>query len=92
MRADTVRDKYGNIIHVFGLMHDVSETRLMQAAKRSAEERLQAFMSNVDDAVYFLSLDGNINCYNPACFNFSGYTNERIFGGPQALAENHGCR
>lgn len=83
MRADTVRDKDGNIIHVFGLMHDVSETRLMQAAKRSAEERLQTFMSNVDDAVYFLSLDGNINCYNPACFNFSGYTNEEFSADPK---------
>jgi len=82
-RADTVMDKDGKIIYAFGLMHDVSKARSMEAAKRSAEERLNAFIANVDDAIYFISLDGHINCYNPACFRFSGYTHEEFSADPK---------
>lgn len=75
-RADALRNENGTIQYVFGLMHDVSETKRINEARLIAEEKLRAFISNVDDAIYYISLDGHMHCYNPACYRFSGYTSE----------------
>lgn len=82
MRADAVRDKDNKIRYIFGLMHDVAETRKAQAEKHLAEDRLNSFISNMDDAVYFISLDGRVTFFNPSFFRFSGYARDEFEADP----------
>lgn len=79
-RADSIKDEKGEIKYFFGLMHDVTESKKMKADMELAEKRLQSFVSGVDDAIYFIALNGKIICFNPACYRYSGYSEEGIQG------------
>lgn len=81
-RADSIKDEKNGIKYFFGLMHDVTESKKMKADMELAEKRLQSFVSSVDDAIYFIALDGKIICFNPACYRHSGYSEEEFRADP----------
>lgn len=75
---DSVRGADGLALNIFGLMHDLSAAKKIEAEKHLAEERLNSFLANIDDAVFFVSLEGHINFLNPSCFKFSGYGHDEF--------------
>ncbi len=56
----------------------ISECQFAEDAREKAETDLHSFLDNVDDVVYFQSLDGSIFGMNSACLSVSGHEREEF--------------
>jgi PAS domain S-box-containing protein/putative nucleotidyltransferase with HDIG domain len=56
----------------------ISECQFAEDAREKAETDLHSFLENVDDVVYFQSLDGSISGMNSACLTVSGHKREEF--------------
>lgn len=56
----------------------ISECQFAEDAREKAETDLHSFLENVDDVVYFQSLDGSIFGMNSACLTVSGHKREEF--------------
>jgi len=72
----------GKVTGVSALSVDITERKEAEDRIKRAEERLRTFLENVDDMVYFQSLDGKLSMLNNVSTQISGYSNEEFSANP----------
>lgn len=75
-----IRDAEGNLQGVTGLVLDISERRVLEAALQAERDRLHAILTNIGDAVLVTDPQGVIEYVNPAWERLNGYSTEESVG------------
>jgi PAS domain S-box-containing protein len=65
-RAEIVRDIYGNVTGLRGLLMDVTQRKMTESKLFQNTERLKAIFDNEPECVTVISLEGNFEDINPA--------------------------
>lgn len=73
----------GRVVRVYGAIQDVTARREAEEKLHDLEERLRAFLDNVDDMVYFQRLDSSHVMFNQANARITGYSLEEFARDPQ---------
>ena len=70
------RDQSGNIVGTFGISHDMTERKLLEAKN----EQLATLVESTDDAIVALDLKRKITVWNKGAERIYGYTHEEMIG------------
>lgn len=73
-----IRASSGEVLHLDGILQDVSDRARAEQALRASEERVRELLENASDVIYSLDLQGRITAINPA--------GERLLGVPAGEA------
>ena len=69
-RADSVKDENGNILYNFGLMHDVSDEKLVEEALKESREKYKSIFQGTPVGLFIMKLESDGAIYvkdaNPA--------------------------
>lgn len=87
-RSAPVRDPQGKIVAAAMVFHDVSGSRRAELAQLE----LAAIVTNSDDAIFSVSVDGMILTWNPAAERIFGYSADEIHGKSFAVLVADGRR
>jgi PAS domain S-box-containing protein len=75
-----LRDRYGQIIGVFGISTDVTETKRAEQALRDSEQRTRSIIDGALDAVVTMNGEGVITGWNPQAEATFGWTSAEAIG------------
>ena len=79
-RADTIRDPAGNVLFSFGLMHDVSDRKSMEARWRQSEARYRRIVETSQEGIWTIDSEANTTYVNPQMANLLGLRVEDMLG------------
>ena len=74
LNTRAVNDAEGRTLYYDGFVHDITERRRAEEARRESEERFRALVENSTDAVIVLDADGSLIFDNPSSERPLGYT------------------
>jgi len=74
-------DEHGQVTHLYGSLHDVTELRQAQLEVTRNAARLQALIDTTLDAVIGIDDQGHITAWNPAAVRMFGWTAEQVMRG-----------
>ncbi len=88
-----VLDDSGNVVRLFGIMHDITEHFLTQKQLHESRDLLSAVLDTVSDAIVAMDADTKIVMFNPAAEKFFQYHSSEIIGKPfkNLFAEDSSC-
>ncbi|TGN11953.1 PAS domain S-box protein [Leptospira ilyithenensis] len=95
-RGTFLKNDFGKITHMFGVMEDVNEKRLYEEELKSSEERFRTFYQLTNEPVLIIDpSDGKILDTNPALhtlFEFEkheilGYSLDKLFSRPSLIKD-----
>lgn len=66
--------------HLIGVVWDITDAKEAESARLTEKSRLAAIFEASQDALYAVSLDGNIETWNPAAQALFGYGTSEILG------------
>jgi PAS domain S-box-containing protein len=75
-----LRDRYGQIIGVFGISTDVTETKRAEQALRESEQRTRSIIDGALDAVVTMNAEGVITGWNPQAEATFGWSSAEVIG------------
>ncbi|MDM8541489.1 PAS domain S-box protein [Desulfococcaceae bacterium HSG9] len=73
-------DQEGNIVEAFGMIIDITESKLAEEALRESEEKCRLVTETSSAGIASLDIQGNFTFSNAAYAKMSGFTNEEIIG------------
>lgn len=77
-RADTIRDPAGNVLFSFGLMHDISDRKQMEARLRASAERLRTVIETVGEGITLSDESGHFDIFNSKMEEITGYSRHEV--------------
>ena len=77
-RAEFARDAEGRHVRLLGVVQDVTEQRLAQAAVSESEARFRAFTEAVPNQVWSATPDGRLDWANQRTFDYDGSDQQRL--------------
>ena len=77
-RAEFERDADGRQVRLLGVVQDVTEQRLAQAAVAESEARFRAFTEAVPNQVWSATPDGRLDWANQRTFDYDGSDQRRL--------------
>jgi len=86
-RGRGVFSETGELLFLEGFITDITERIRAEEGLRASEERLRTFLDNVDDMVYFQSLDGHLAHLNTVSEQISGHALGELVDHPAAWNE-----
>jgi PAS domain S-box-containing protein len=75
-------EKEGRIIRILGAAQDITKRKLVEEALRESEEKYRELVENIDEVIYRIDLDGEVNYVSPSIEPFIGYKPSEIMGRP----------
>ena len=80
-RMRPIKDAQGHVIKLFGIVQDITESKLAEEALTKSEEKFRKVFNTSPDSVGITRLeDGMYLSINPGFTKSTGYTEEDIFG------------
>jgi PAS domain S-box-containing protein len=80
-RIDSIRDRDGNMLYGFALMHDISRQRQQEAALKSAYDRTYALMQSIQSGVILVRARDRVMVeINPTAARMFGLPSEELVG------------
>lgn len=73
LRADAVKDAYGNVISVIGVHTDISERKKAEEQLVQSEEKYRDIFENAIEGIFQTTPDGHMVSANPALAKLFGY-------------------
>jgi two-component system, cell cycle sensor histidine kinase and response regulator CckA len=70
----------GKIVGLRGLVFDITEHKMREAALRQSEERYRSIIETIEDGYYEVDLKGNLTNFNNAALKLTGWTREELKG------------
>ncbi|BDI28688.1 hypothetical protein CCAX7_007390 [Capsulimonas corticalis] len=70
----------GGRLHQYSIVHDVTERRLAEMARRESELRFRSVTQSANDAIVTVTQEDQIISWNNGARKMFGYTEEEIFG------------
>jgi PAS domain S-box-containing protein len=70
------------VVHLNGVVRDVTERRLRESELREAHESLRTVFHAAPLAIYTLDLAGLVRSWNPACEQVFGWSESEVLGRP----------
>jgi PAS domain S-box-containing protein len=86
--ASLITDADGNIQGVSGLVFDMSEQKILEAALQAERDRLDALLTNVGDAVMVTNPTGVIEYINPGWERLNGYSAGEALGKTPSIIQS----
>ncbi|MEX1017543.1 MAG: PAS domain S-box protein [Phycisphaeraceae bacterium] len=81
VNASLVRDSEGQPKSILGIIEDINQRKLAEAALRQSEERLRLIIESATDyAIFTIGLDGNVTSWNRGAERLLGYEESEIIG------------
>ncbi|WP_374943470.1 PAS domain S-box protein [Sphingomonas sp.] len=77
-RAEFEHDAAGNPIRLVGVVQDVTDQRIAQAAIQASEQRFRAFTEAVPNQVWSATPDGRVDWANQRTYEYGGYDEARL--------------
>ena len=74
-----------DVVGVRGILRDITERKRLKKALHKSEKRFRDLVDLLPEAVYEIDLDGNFTFANQRAFQLSGYSQEDLEGGLNAL-------
>jgi len=74
-----------DIVGVRGILRDITERKRLEEALHKSEKRFRGLVDLLPEAVYEIDLNGNFTFANQRAFQLSGYSQEDLEGGLNAL-------
>lgn len=82
-----VRDEHGAILHMIGIVEDISAHKQSEAALREAEKRFRSIFENAIEGIFQTTIDGQYLAANPALARIYGYdTPQELMSGLTNIA------
>jgi PAS domain S-box-containing protein len=75
-----IKDAYGRIIKLFGIVQDITERKLAEEALRQSQERYQNLVENINDVIFEVDTEGNITYISPAIERIGKYKADELTG------------
>ena len=79
-RCDHLRDAAGKIVRSVGMVHDITETKLAEAALRESELRYRSLADGLPFPVWMSDAEGGDEFVNRAYKEFFGVADEQVLG------------
>ncbi|MEJ2691191.1 MAG: PAS domain S-box protein, partial [Deltaproteobacteria bacterium] len=79
-KSDDVVDASGETIHSYGMIHDITERKLIEEKFLQSHARFEAIFNSITDAIVFVDLERHIVMINPAFTATFGYGLEEVSG------------
>ncbi|MDD5232240.1 MAG: PAS domain S-box protein [Syntrophales bacterium] len=86
LRGYPVRDDKGNITGAVEIVTDVTESKQMEEALRSSEEKYQVIVEKTLDLIFAVDRTGHFSYVNPRFERITGYSSMELIGRPFTLA------
>jgi PAS domain S-box-containing protein len=74
-----------DVVGVRGILRDITERKRLEKALHKSEKRFRGLVDLLPEAVYEIDVDGNFTFANQRAFQLSGYSQEDLEGGLNAL-------
>ncbi len=79
-RAEIERDAAGQPLWMRGVVQDVTERKIADAAMRESEARFRALMQTIPNQVWTAAHDGGLDWFNQKVLEYTGKTQEQLAG------------
>ena len=73
-------DEAGNVVQIFGVFRDITETKARDLAVRESAARLKGVVDTAMDGVVLIDSSGTMLMVNPACRRLFGYAPDEMIG------------
>jgi two-component system sensor kinase FixL len=80
LRGSLVRDEAGKPHHLSGIVLDISEEKLLEAALRTRETHLRSILDTVPDAMIVVDGNGIMQLFSAAAERMFGFTEQEAIG------------
>jgi PAS domain S-box-containing protein len=80
VRGRVILDEDGAPARLIGVMVDISERKAAQRELEAARDYLRAVTDTMDEAMYTLDVDGNVQYINPAAERLLGWSSGELLG------------
>ncbi len=73
-------DPNGQVTHYEGIVIDINDRKLAEAALKESEEKLRRITASAQDAIIMMDDHGNVSFFNEAAERIFGYLHQEILG------------
>ncbi len=73
-------NEQGELYEIKGYLNDITSRKLFESALNETELKYRNLVENINEVIYSIDLNWNINYISPAIIKFSGYLPEELIG------------
>ncbi|RPJ27709.1 MAG: PAS domain S-box protein, partial [Chloroflexi bacterium] len=86
-KCEHFRDETGQIIRSVGMVHDITERKLVEEALLLSEEKYRLLADNSNDWIYWIKPDKSFQYISPSCERVTGFSSLEIVNNPGLFIE-----